>query len=155
MTGSSGLGKGIRSIATRVHEGPGTSIPCQSEIVPSRIERGSFANLSTSGPTASPRRWVMIGIFNSASTRRKCSSAISTPRQELKSASVRPPAASINSPSSVRASFAGPSRPGSAKWRGKYNIPCEAKSKGDPTSSICTLAGSTAPLLSSSSSAIS
>ena len=113
ITGSSGLGNGIRSIATSVQDGPGTSIPCQSEIVPSRIDFGSFANRSTSVPTLSPRFWVMIGISSSAKTFRKYSSAISTPRQDEKSARVRPPAASINSASSVRASLLGPSRPGS------------------------------------------
>ena len=43
-------------MATNVQDGPGTSIPCQSEIVPSKIEFGIDANLSTKGPTASPRR---------------------------------------------------------------------------------------------------
>ena len=123
ITGSSGLGNGIRSITTNVQDGPGTSMPCQREIVPSNIERGSAANRSTSGPTESPRRWVMMGSFNSFKTLRRCSSAISTPRHELKRARVRPPAASANSPSSVSASLLGPSRPGSGICFGRYNIP--------------------------------
>ena len=55
-TGSSGRGNGMRSMATNVQEGPGTSIPCHNEIVPSKIERSSLANFSTNGPTESPLR---------------------------------------------------------------------------------------------------
>ena len=55
ITGSSGLGKGIRSIATKMQDGPGTSTPCQRLIVPSNIEVGSCANFSTKTPTLSPR----------------------------------------------------------------------------------------------------
>ena len=58
---------------------------------------------------------------------------------------MRPPAASINSPSSVNTSWLGPSRPGSGKCLGMYKTPWFAKSKGLPTSSICTFAGSTSP----------
>ena len=46
ITGSSGLGNGIRSIATRVQDGPGTSTPCQRLKVPRRIEVGSSAKQS-------------------------------------------------------------------------------------------------------------
>jgi len=123
ITGSSGRGKGMRSIATKVHEGPGTSTPCHKLMVPRRIDVGSPANLSTSAPTESPRFCVMMEIGSSARTRLKCSSAISTPRQDEKSARVRPPAASINSPNSTSASLLGPSRPGSGISRGRYNIP--------------------------------
>ena len=41
----------------------------------------------------------------------------------------------------------GPSRPGSGKCFGIYKTPWLAKSKGEPTSSICTFAGSTSPAL--------
>ncbi|CAB4613061.1 unannotated protein [freshwater metagenome] len=94
----------------------------------------------------------MIGISSSARTLRRYSSAISTPRQEEKSASVRPPAASISSASSVSASLLGPSRPGSGICFGRYNAPCLAKSNGEPTSNICTFAGSISPASNSSSS---
>ena len=123
ITGSSGRGNGMRSIATKIQELPGTSTPCQSDIVPSKIEVSSFAKRSTSGPTASPRFCVIIVIGNSFNTSRRCASAASTPRHELKSASVRPPAASINSPSSVRTSLLGPSRPGSGRCFGIYKTP--------------------------------
>ena len=119
ITGSSGRGNGIRSIATRMHELPGTSTPCQSDIVPSKIDVSSFANRSTSGPTASPRFWVMIVIGSSFNTSRRCASAASTPRHELKRANVRPPAASISSPSYVSTSLLGPSRPGSGRCLGR------------------------------------
>ena len=91
----------------------------------------------------------MILIGSSANTLRKCASAASTPRQELKRANVRPPAASINSPSSSRTSWLKPSRPGSGKCFGKYKTPWLAKSKGEPTSSICTFAGSISSLATS------
>ena len=55
MTGSSGRGNGMRSIATKMQEFPGTSTPCQSDMVPSKIEVSSLAKRSTKGPTASPR----------------------------------------------------------------------------------------------------
>ena len=71
MAGSSGRGNGIRSIATKTQEFPGTSTPCQSDIVPSRIEVSSFAKRSTSGPTASPRFCVIIVIGNSFKTSRR------------------------------------------------------------------------------------
>ena len=92
-TGSSGRGNGIRSIATNVQEGPGTSIPCHSEIVPNKIDFSSFANFSTNGATESPLRWVIIGSFKSDKTFLKYSSAASTPRQDENSAKVLPPAA--------------------------------------------------------------
>jgi hypothetical protein len=55
ITGSSGRGNGMRSMATKMHELPGTSTPCHKDIVPSKIDVSSFANRSTNGPTASPR----------------------------------------------------------------------------------------------------
>ena len=123
ITGSSGRGKGIRSIATRMQLLPGTSTPCHNDIVPSKIEVSSFANRSTSGPTESPRFCVKIFMGSSAKTLRRCISAASTPRHDEKSASVLPPAASINSPNSVNASMLGPSRPGSGKCLGIYRTP--------------------------------
>ena len=135
----------MRSIVTSTQELPGTSTPCQSDIVPRRTDVSSFAKRSTSGPTASPRFCVMIFIGSSANTFRRCRSAASTPRHELKSASVRPPAASINSPSSSNTSGCTPSRPGSGRCFGKYRTPWLAKSKGEPTSNIATLLGSISP----------
>ena len=151
ITGSSGRGKGMRSIATKMHAGPGTSTPCHKLKVPRRIDVSSLAKRSTSGPTASPRFCVMILMGNSARTFRRCRSAASTPRHEENKARVRPPAASMSSPSSVSASTLGPSRPGSGRCLGRYNIPWFAKSNGDPTSSICTLAGSISPSSTSAS----
>ena len=65
ITGSSGRGNGMRSIATKIQDLPGTSTPCQSEMVPNKIEVSSAANFSTSGPTASPRLCAMILIGRS------------------------------------------------------------------------------------------
>ncbi|CAB4827577.1 unannotated protein [freshwater metagenome] len=42
----------------------------------------------------------------------------------------------------MRTSALGPSRPGSGKCFGMYKTPWLAKSNGEPTSSICTFAGS-------------
>ena len=123
MTGSSGRGKGIRSIATKIQLFPGTSTPCHSDIVPSNTDVSSLAKRETSGPTASPRFCVIIFIGSSARTFRRCASAASTPRHEENRAKVRPPAASISSPSSVRTSMLGPSRPGSGKCFGIYKTP--------------------------------
>ena len=119
ITGSSGRGNGMRSIATKMQEFPGTSTPCQSDMVPSKIDVSSLAKRSTNGPTASPRFCVMIVIGSSFKTSRRCASAASTPRHELKRANVRPPAASMSSPSSVSTSLLGPSRPGSGRCLGR------------------------------------
>ena len=123
MTGSSGRGNGMRSIATKIQLLPGTSTPCHKDIVPNRTEVSSLAKRETNGPTASPRFCVMILIGSSAKTFRRCASAASTPRHEENSANVRPPAASINSPNSVKTSILGPSRPGSGKCFGIYKTP--------------------------------
>ena len=46
-SGSSGRGKGMRSMITSWQELPGTSTPCHSERVPNRQVRGSRANCRT------------------------------------------------------------------------------------------------------------
>ncbi len=46
-SGSSGRGKGMRSMTTRMQEEPGTSTPCHSDTVPSSVEVGSSANRCT------------------------------------------------------------------------------------------------------------
>ena len=43
---------------TQEHEGPGTSTPWNSDIVPTRTLDSSAANASTSRATGSPRRWT-------------------------------------------------------------------------------------------------
>ena len=59
-SGSSGRGNGTRSSTTRLHEGPGTSTPCQRPSVPNRQVRGSSANCATSvGTRSSP--WQSTG----------------------------------------------------------------------------------------------
>ena len=47
VSGSFGLGKGIRSMTTSRHVRPGTSTPCHSEIVPNRQAASSAANMRT------------------------------------------------------------------------------------------------------------
>ncbi len=112
MIGSSGRGKGIRSITTSRHVEPGTSTPCHSESVPNRLALGSAVNARTSsGIWSSP--WHRIG----RSTRvRTYSAARSAPRREENSPSAPPPEASTSSASSSSASTATPSRPGRGRW---------------------------------------
>ena len=125
ITGSSGRGNGMRSIVTNVQVLPGTSIPCQSETVPSKLASGDSLNLRTNSATESPFRATISGrSLRPLNLTVKYSSARSTPRQEENNESVRPPAASIKSPSSSNASSAIPLDDGAGKCDGQYKIPC-------------------------------
>ena len=133
--GSSGRGKGIRSITTREHELPGTSTPCHSDNVPNRQEFSSLANLSTNTPVESSP-WQKISKGNRA---RIASVACTAARREENNPSVRPPAAVIKLASSSKNSSDRPSRPGWGRWRVEYKIPDFAGSNGVPASRLSQL----------------
>ena len=94
--GSSGRGNGMRSMVTRLSEAPGTSTPCQKPMVAKRHVASSAANCSSRRPFGRSR-CVRIGT---SSRSWRAAAASSSTRKLVNRASVRPPAASIRSPSS-------------------------------------------------------
>ena len=122
-------------MTTSVHDSPGTSTPCQSDIVPSSTDRGSAAKRLTRSATESPRCCTSRGMRglplrtpavatpvavpdgDASNHTRRWSAARATPRHDDSSTSERPPAASTSWASSSRASSGTPSRPGGGRCR--------------------------------------
>ena len=87
ISGSSGRGKGIRSMITSWQVSPGTSRPCHRLSVPNRQVWGSSTNWrASSGSCASP--WASVVRCGSRS--RTAAAAASAARREENSPSVRP-----------------------------------------------------------------
>ena len=107
-SGSSGRGKGMRSMITSRSDGPGTSTPCQRESVPNRQVSSDSANSFTSCMVESSP-WQSSGY---GSDSRSSAAAALAARIEENRPSVRPPAALISSHISCRYSGGSPSRPG-------------------------------------------
>ena len=114
VSGSSGRGKGMRSMITSWQVAPGTSTPCHSDSVPKRLVASSAVKRRVSSEScASP--WQRIVIFGSC--RRTCTAAASAARRDENSPRVRPPAAHTSSAISSRTSLLIPSRPGVGRVR--------------------------------------
>ena len=113
ITGSSGLGKGIRSITTNVQRGPGRPPPA---IVTSfRAARRSAPPRTALPALERHRRGAQRSAAGPPSTKASTastSSARSTERQDENSARVRPPAESMSSASWSSAASLTPSRLG-------------------------------------------
>ncbi len=93
---------------------PGTSIPCQKPIVANRLADSSAVKAATrAGFGRSPWRSSGPGRVPS-----RAAAASSMRRNEVKRASVLPPAAPMSQPSSSAMASSAPGRRGSGRCRG-------------------------------------